>query len=139
MEPKYVLVKARHTKAEGVFSYDAYQWQETKDGKGTYGDTGGVCPYGKTERTIQFVIQSDLSWRLISDQIYDCRFGIMHPGQFETHEIASDDVGNDMLEVALAAAFPQEYSERNRKLEHEAEEARKDEIARKRRLYEYGC
>lgn len=139
MNEKCVLVVAKHTEVDGVFTYAGYLWTVGDDGKGTFGTEWARDLIADTYRTIRFDVKQDLSWRASADEVGDCRYERWNASPYETPEIASDDVGNDMLEVAKATAWPQEYSEQCRKEEHEAEEARKNEIARKHRLYEYGC
>lgn len=126
MESNYVLVIARHTEVEGSFSYDAYPWGTGPDGKACYVGADYAIGSYQTQRIITFVIRDDLSWNMISDCIYDYRCSNCKTSPFESPEIASDDVGNDMLEVALATAFPEAYSDRNRKLEREVEEQRRN-------------
>lgn len=120
MNRKTVLVVATETQAEGVYSYAAFVWTVGEDGKGTFGTDTNVNPVSSTRRNIGFDVGEDLSWRAAWDTVNDCRWDRHYSGPFETPEIASDDVGNDMLEVALATAFPYQYGERNRLIEEAA-------------------
>lgn len=138
MSSKTILVTAQHTEVDGVYSYDAFRWAEI-GGKGSfYHNKKYESPKGGTNRQIIFVIEDDLSWRASSDSVYDFVDSKSCDKPYETPEIASDDVGNDMLEVALAAAFPGKYSERNRDMEHESREAEKERQFNRSGWTDYG-
>jgi hypothetical protein len=139
METKSVVVCARLTPVEGMFEYQDFYWTVDEKGIGTFPGLVEFQSEQRVYRTIHVDVRDDLSFRVSNDTVTDYRFDDWMSGTYESPEIASDDVAQDMMEVAIANCWPEAYEAKCRR---EDEQARQDEINResaKARAYYYGC
>lgn len=138
MNDQTILVTAKPGHDEGVYIYDMWTW-EVQDGKGGFffKKPWEIVSCNVT-REIVFRINPDLTWRASSDCVYD--YGQSYPADacFRTPDIASDDVGNDMLELAMSEAYPEAYHERCHRLEQQAKEKYSEKAAHRYMRSRYG-
>lgn len=122
MATKTILVTAKMTSVDEVFSYEAREYTEIYGKKSFYHKKPYEPAYCDHIREIIFEIDDTLNWRTSSDCVYNYSVARSADKPYESHSIACDDVGNDMLEVAMAEAYPGAYSKRNQKLDESDKE-----------------
>lgn len=104
-----VIVVATQTSVPGKFDYAAYHLESEGGTLATQAWKGRSKHYEHWERVMHFVIDPDMSWGVLSDTTEPPICWRTSSNVFVSCELSCDDVANDMLDIARAVAYPEEY------------------------------
>lgn len=104
-----VIVVATQTEQACRYDYAAYHLESEGGTLATQQWKGQAKSDKFWQRAIHFVVNQDMSWGLLSDTIESPLCWRTSSNVFVSCELACDEVANNMLDIARAVAYPEQY------------------------------